>query len=222
MMGKKASPLRSVCKNCRNRFRPHRSDAEFCSNQCRQEDYRTRKKDESINVARRKAEDVKPYADLFGDYRGYAAYLRDIAQRYDAKVRFIGMPEGILAVEETPEALATAPEYWGVGGALSMFREKRLHSTDREVVEVFLQPDLGESFIQREYQKECRDLTLKGARTVYVFTFDWEHYVANSPPSQSLPSWDYERDEPPEDDGLSSDQIVELLASKRYQVGKAT
>ena len=87
-------------------FRPNRSDAEFCSSQCRQAAYRTRKKSASIKAAGEKTEDPQPYADLYGDHRGFAVYLRNIARRYDVKVRFMAALNGILAVEETPEALA--------------------------------------------------------------------------------------------------------------------
>jgi hypothetical protein len=161
--------MRRVCKICRSRFRPNRSDAEFCSSQCRQAAYRARKKSTSIDAAREKTEDAQPYADLHGDadHRGFAALLRAEARRYDLKVRFMGTPKGVLAVEETPGALAAAGE-WRIDGPLRVWRETRLRSTDREVVEVLLQPQLGGSFIQRECEKECRDLLLKGERQVLI------------------------------------------------------
>jgi hypothetical protein len=208
--------MRRVCKICRSKFRPNRTDAEFCSNQCRQSAYRARKKD-SIKGPR-KEEDAKPYADLNGDYRGYAVYLRGIARDYDTKVRFMGTPKGILAVEEIPGALAAAP----VRGALQQWRETRLHSTDREVVEAALRPQLGGSFIQRECEKECRDLLLKRGQQIYLFTWDWEYAVASSAPHKSLPSWDHEPDDGPKDDGLWSKQVKALLAGGGYRVGKAT
>jgi hypothetical protein len=140
-------------------------------------------------------------------------------------VKFMGTPKGILAVEETPGALAAAP--WDeleldAGVQLQQWCSTKFHSTDREVVEAILQSQLGGSFIQRECEKECRDLLRQGARDVYLFRLDWEEYVATNPPSQSLPtSWADERPDQPEDDGLSSDQIVELIAGGGYGVGKA-
>jgi hypothetical protein len=215
--------MRRVCKICRTKFRPIRSDAEFCSSQCRQAAYRTRKKNASIEAPRRKAEGAKPYTDFY-DYRGYAAYLRSLAQRYNAKVRFMGTSKGILAVEETPGALAAARVFWNgtveEAVQLQQWRSTKLHSTDQEVVETILQPQLGGSFIQRECEKECRELMLQGARPVYLFEWDWEYHVATSPPALYLPSWDY--GDRPEDDGLSSHQILELLAGGGYRVGKAT
>jgi hypothetical protein len=214
--------MRRVCKICRSRFRPNRSDAEFCSSQCRQAAYRTRKKSVSIDAAREKTEDAQPYADLYagGDHRGYAALLRAQARRYDLKVRFMGTSKGILAVEETPGALAAESYgWWGLGGP---WRETRFRSTDREVVEILLQPQVGGSFIQKECEKECRDLLLKGARQVSLFTYDWYQNVATCTP-QSLPSWpwDDERPDQREDDNLSSDHVGELLAGGGYRVGKA-
>jgi hypothetical protein len=211
--------MRRFCKMCRSRFRPNRSDAEFCSSQCRQAAYRTRKKSATINAAREKTEGPQPYADLYGDHRGFAALLRAQARRYDLKVRFMGTPKGVLAVEETPGALA--PEsygWWGLGGP---WRETRFHSTDQEVVEILLQPQLDGSFIQRECEKECRDLLLKGARQVSLFTYDWHQHWATCVP-QSLPSCDDERPDQPEDEDLSSDHVRELLIGGGYRVGKAT
>ena len=212
--------MRRVCKTCRSKFRPNRSDAEFCSSQCRQAAYRTRKKSASIDTGRKKTENAQPYADLYagGDHRGFAALLRAEARRHDLKVRFMGTSKGVLAVEEAPGALAAAYGWWGLGG---VWRETRFRSTDREVVEMLLKPQLGGSFIQRECEKECRDLLLKQARPVSLFTYDLEHYVANNPAPVSLPSWGYERPDQPEDDDLSSDQVGELLAGGGYRVGKA-
>jgi hypothetical protein len=210
--------MQRVCKVCRSRFRPNRSDAEFCSSRCRQEAYRTRKKSDSIDAEREKTEEPQRYAELYGDHRGFAALLRAQALRYDLKVRFMGTSKGVLAVEETPGALAACHGWWGLGGP---WRETRFRSTDREVVEILLQPQIGGSFIQRECEKECRDLLLKGARPVSLFTYDWDHHVANHPAPVSLPSWDYEQPDQPEDDDLSSDQIGELFAGGGYRVGKA-
>ena len=210
---------RRVCKTCRSKFRPNRSDAEFCSSQCRQTAYRTRKKSASIDAGREKTENAQPYADVYGagDHRGFAALLRAQARQHDVKVRFMGTPKGVLAVEETPGALAACYGWCGLGGP---WRETRFRSTDREVVEMLLQPQLGGSFIQRECEKECRDLLLKGARPVSLFTYDWDHHVATCKPL-SLPSWDDERPDQPEGDDLSSDQVEELLAGGGYRVGKA-
>ena len=47
-----------VCKTCRNKFRPTRSDAEFCSSQCRQAAYRVRKKDASTEGRWQKLREV--------------------------------------------------------------------------------------------------------------------------------------------------------------------
>ena len=214
---------RRVCKTCRSKFRPNRSDAEFCSSQCRQTAYRTRKKSGSIDTGREKTENAQPYADLYGagDHRGFAALLRAQARHYDVKVRFMGTPKGVLAVEEAPGALVPASYgWWGLGGP---WRETRFRSTDREVVEMLLQPQLGGSFIQRECEKECRDLLLKGPRQVSLFTYHWEPDVANHPAPVSLPSWPWEDERPdqPEGDDLSSDQVEELLAGGGYRVGKA-
>jgi hypothetical protein len=134
---------------CRNKFRPTRSDAEFCSSQCRQAAYRTRKK-VSIEAAGQKAEDAKLYADDY-EYRGYAAYLRSLAKLYNAKVKFMGTPKGILAVEETPGALAAASVFWNgvdAGVQLQQWLSTKLHSTDRQVVEAILQPQLVGRFIR--------------------------------------------------------------------------
>ena len=43
--------LRGTCKHCRMKFRPKRSDAEFCGNPCRQAFYRVHKR----NAARDQA-----------------------------------------------------------------------------------------------------------------------------------------------------------------------
>ena len=205
---------------CRSRFRPNRSDAEFCSSQCRQAAYRTRKKSASIDAAREKTEDSQLYAELYGDHRGFAALLRAQALRYDLKVRFMGTSKGVLAVEETPGALAACYGWWGLGGP---WRETRFRSTDREVVEILLQPQIGGSFIQRECEKECRDLLLKGPRQVSLFTYHWEPDVAKHPAPVSLPSWpcDDERPDQPEDDDRSSDHVGELVAGGGYRVGKS-
>jgi hypothetical protein len=213
----KASAMRYVCKACRSKFRPNRTDAEFCSKKCKQSAYRAREK-VSINAAREKTKDQQPYADLYGDHRGFAALLRAQARRYDLKLRFMGTPHGILAVEETPGALAACYGCLGLGGP---WRETRFRSTDREVVEILLQPQFGGSFTQRECEKECRDFLLKEARQVSLFTYDWYHYLATCTP-QSLPSWDDERPDQPEDDGFSSKQVKALLAGGGYRVGKAT
>ena len=209
--------MRRVCQTCRSRFRPNRSDAEFCSSQCRQAAYRTRKKSASIDAAREKTEDPQLYAELYGDHRGFAALLRAQALRYDLKVRFMGTSKGVLAVEETPGALAACYGWCGLGGP---WRETRFRSTDREVVEILLQPQIGGSFIQRECEKECRDLLLNGARQVSLFTYDWCHHSATCAP-QSLPSWDDERPDQPEDDDRSSDHVGELVAGGGYRVGKS-
>jgi predicted nucleic acid-binding Zn ribbon protein len=118
MTGMKASPMRRICKVCRSGFRPNRTDAEFCSNQCQQSAYRARKKTSSIELPGQKEKDAKPHADFY-DYRGYAAYLRSLARRYDARVRFMGTLKGILAAEETPGALAaSSSRVLGGGGSL--------------------------------------------------------------------------------------------------------
>jgi hypothetical protein len=217
MMRLKASRLRHVCKACRSKFRPNRTDAEFCSKKCKQSAYRAREK-VSINAAWEKTKDPQPYADRYGDHRGFAALSRAQARRYDLKVRFMGTPNGVLAVEETPGDLEAFYGWWGLGGP---WRETKFCSTDREVVEILLQPQLGGSFIQRECEKECRDFLLKGARQVSLFTYDWYHYLATCTP-QSLPSWGDERPDQPEDDDFSSDHVRELVAGGGYRVGKAT
>jgi hypothetical protein len=138
----------------------------------------------------------------------------------------MGTPRGIFAVEETPGALAAADVFWnGVdeGIQLQQWNSTKLPSTDSEVIEAVLQPQLGGSFIQRECEKECRDSLLSGPKPVYFFEWDWERRVASVSGAQALPTcWADEPDDRPEDDGLSSDQLVDLLAGGGFGVGKAT
>ena len=50
MTGSTASPMTRTCAVCQTSFIPRRSDAEFCSNRCRQKGHRRRKSNPSLQI----------------------------------------------------------------------------------------------------------------------------------------------------------------------------
>jgi hypothetical protein len=141
-----------------------------------------------------------------------------LARRYDLKLRFMGTPHGILAVEETPGALAACYGCLALGGP---WRETRFAQRTARWLRFSCSHSLVDLSPKGNARKECRDFLLKEARQVSLFTYDWYHHLATCTP-QSLPSWDDERPDQPEDDGFSSKQVKALLAGGGYRVGKAT
>lgn len=176
-----------VCKHCRDKFRPNRSDAEFCCRLCRQAAYRTRKSNNSAEVAKRKADDAHFAVQALENYQAFATLRHFSAEADGIKgVKFIGTPHGVLAVEETPGAMAVARAsrmLWGM-------RETESHSKHPDVLAILPPPMLGGSFIRRETERKCRELLRGPERKVSLFTVDWEYYKeCQDKHYKGLPAW---------------------------------
>jgi hypothetical protein len=77
---------RRVCGLCHTKFLPKRSDAEFCSNRCRQASYRKKQirleADRAFKTQLQIAQNAHDAAWLFEKYRDCAASMSESAERY--------------------------------------------------------------------------------------------------------------------------------------------
>jgi hypothetical protein len=190
-----------VCKTCKSKFLPARSDAEFCSSRCRQASYRDRQKNNAAEAAEelfhQKEQNAHDAAQAFENYLGFSSMLNDSADVHGIQnVEFVGIPDGVLAIEKTPGAikLAMARDDWPHGRDLRSLRETEGLSS--EILAMLPPPMLGGSFIQREREKQLRDDLLKNpARKVSLFqcrdaTLPWLFWF-DVPEMKSLPVyWD--------------------------------
>ena len=100
-----------------------------CSDRCRKAASRRQKaKIEAEAVFKTNlqiAKNAHHDAYMLERYRGCATTLHMQAEHYGVRVRFMGTPRGILAVEEVPGAirLAAARLDWPGGSTLRMYRE---------------------------------------------------------------------------------------------------
>jgi hypothetical protein len=97
------SPMKCVCANpdCSKKFRPVRTDAEYCSNACRQAHYRAR------NKARARAEAVFRIAQNAHNFESNKRTAIDLYSKVKG-VEVIATNTGILVAETVPGARAQA------------------------------------------------------------------------------------------------------------------
>ena len=223
-----------ICKHCKSKFRPSRADAEFCRNLCRQAAYRMRRKDHKFEKTQHRARRMEDEAALairvFESYRREAARLHIQAEERDIKdVKFLGTPCGILAAEKVPGALrlAVARCDWPGGQLLREMIETEGYSKSPEMLAVIpRQPATGATFIEREAEKECRDLLSGPECKVSLFAGhtddDGEVWMrpfpaGHCPPPDPFDACELELDREHVDGGFSGD-AMDLLAGGGFHV----
>ena len=175
------SVRRVICGRCEKSFLPKRTDAEFCSNSCKQADYRARKLKEEANRAFKTELQIAQNAhdiDLHHEwYQDRAIRLNSEAWQHGIKrVKFLGTLLGLFAVDEAPGAvrLAMARDDWRGGSELRGMDMTERRTGDPEVIEALLRKTSGWTSRRREHEMECRN-TLKERqvfldRQVFLFT----------------------------------------------------
>jgi hypothetical protein len=200
MTGLRASMRRRACARCQTSFLPKRTDAEFCSNGCKQADYRARKlkeeADKAFKVGLRIAQNTHDAARQMDLHRFLAREQNVRADSVRHKhIRFMGIQRGVLGVQAYRADDLPWPIPWKPFGRSWLKVRESQHDPanpeagDPEVIEAVVEAlqheTLGGSFMQREYEKECRAL-LKGAvKRISLFTAE-PRGATDSPPSQWL------------------------------------
>jgi hypothetical protein len=142
-------------------------------------------------------------------------------------LRMMATPGGIIAVEAKPGALKNlqANDRWNEY-TLSMMSETRHLSKD--ILAGLPEPDLGKSFIRREFEKEFRDI-LRANPDRLVSLFRWERRdvpllgvpwlrIAEIDPLMAATSW-ADDDEGEEIDARATREAVEdFLSADGYQI----
>jgi len=162
-----AGPILRKCARCSTRFKPSRSDAEFCSDACRQEAFRRRA---PLKAGLRLAEDLHAAdaaAWLYEHYRNRAAELsrRAMLLGADEDVSFVATPGGIIVLGNyVPWATHTprAPDDFGYDDAdeelWGMMRQTEYEADDARILNLIQQKTqsagltAGSSFIRRQHE----------------------------------------------------------------------
>jgi predicted nucleic acid-binding Zn ribbon protein len=237
MTGFRASPMRRrVCVSCQTKFVPKRLDAVTCSNRCRMAEHRKRDAKAKAEALFKTREQITHNAwDNYWHlehYQEWATIMSAEAERKGLKhVRFIGTGKGILAVEGLTNQGQVDDPPWGPPILTREIEHNPVNpeAGDPEVIEAVVEAlkseTLGGSFVQREYEKECRAL-LKGAvRRIALFAYDpdWRNSSVPVGGWPSLPSfsWDDDRDDVADDGGDFNSDTKDLLAGGGYHTFKA-
>jgi hypothetical protein len=199
MTGKKASPMRRrVCVSCQTKFVPKRLDAVTCSDRCRMAEHRRRE-------ARAKAEShfksQQVIAQNTFDQARQLEHHQHLAMRQNLSadgirrkhIRFMGIQRGVLAVQGVLENDLPWPVPWRpfLGRWLKVSELKHdpanPEAGDPEVIEAVVDAlqheTLGGSFMQREFEKECRALLRGPVKRISLFTVAFRDIP--------LPHWPY-------------------------------
>jgi hypothetical protein len=122
--------------DCKNKFLPKRTDAEFCSPACRKASSRQRKAADAADAAARTAKRL-------AHYRWMAKELYTMAETSGLQVRFMGLENGVLAIEAQPGGIEMAMPSW------AGWLKTEYTSTDPNLIAQLPNPMLGGAFINR-------------------------------------------------------------------------
>jgi hypothetical protein len=163
-------------------------------------------------------------------YEHWGLLMSAEAERGGIKhVRF--MVKGILAVEGLTNHAQVDDPPWGPP---ILTRETEHNPANPEagepevidaVVEALKSETPGGSFVQREYEMECRALLKAPVRRISLFTYDPD-WRSNSAPVRGWPSlpsfsWADDRDDAADDGGDFTLDAKDLLAGDGYHAFKA-
>jgi hypothetical protein len=154
------------CKHCRQKFIPKRSDAEFCTNLCRQVAYYKRdcrKKDALAAeiVFKRRQNGLAAIAD-FGRYQSLAGMLHSRARDNNFNTGYMATRIGLLKVGSGSSG-EFIPGRW---------EEIKTRSDSREITALLSQETFVGSYIAREAERECRELLAQAPTDVSLFVED--------------------------------------------------
>lgn len=183
---------RPICVTCEKVLRGARSDAEFCSNRCRQAAHRkkeARAKAESyFKTQQAIAQNAAQRAWKLDHHQRLALMLNVNAESVGAEhLRYMGIQQGILAVQATCEN--DLRMRWGPDWTPPFIELKHdptnPEAGDPEVIEAVVdalkRETLSGSFMQREYEKECQALLRGPVRRIALFVEDPE-WLTKAPP----------------------------------------
>ena len=217
--------MRRNCQWCKTSFIATRADTKFCTELCKQASHRRKKKAgaaiAAAEVFRKKEQEAQHAVQLFEAYQAIASFMTF------CDLRMMATPGGIIAVEANPGALKNlqASDRWNEY-TLSMMSETRHLSKD--ILAGLPEPDLGKSFIRREFEKEFRDI-LRANPDRLVSLFRWERRdvpllgvpwlrIAEIDPLMAATSW-ADDDEGEEIDARATREAVEdFLSADGYQI----
>jgi hypothetical protein len=222
---------RRLCVRCNTSFLPKRTDAKFCSDGCRQADHRAQKlkveADKAFKTTLRIAQNAHHAGLQLDLHRGLAMTQNLAADNVRANhIRFMGIQKGVLAVQASREILPCQAPWWPAGWSWLKVEElthepANPDAGDPEVIEAVVEAlqheTLGGSFMQRQFEKECRALLRGPVKRISLFTMGyrdapvskWSFLVPAR--SDSLDAGHDDWDEVKNWDRANEDGVAELI-----------
>ena len=172
--------MKRPCKHCKAKFIPKRSDAEFCSNLCRQAAYfrrdRKRKEVQAVEIKKQRQEKALAVINQFDRYQSLAGMMHIEARARQFNIRYMATRIGILVVEGGSGAFGhfLRPRYRLPG----WFQEIKSRSDSREITALLSQESLSGPYMAKEAEQEFRAVLAQGPTDVSLFVEEWEPYLA--------------------------------------------
>jgi hypothetical protein len=182
-------------QNCKEKFRPRRADALFCSDMCKQARHQmnNKKRQEIITfeIKQKRQEEALQAIGQFEQYQSTAGILHETAWKLGYDVKFLASRIGVLALEgpqSTPESI-----FW-LRDRMRWWRKVDTKSDDRELTALLSIHTLYGKYLAVEAERHFRRALARGPANVTVFLWD-DDYAAEQIKAEAT-TVSISRDEP--------------------------